>query len=188
MDLPESNIPEVKMLIIREASVRGLMESNQNLVFLSNAERNLQFKSFSLLKMKFIVYLSTWIERGLFPLTDRIRQFKNPYQQRRCSMWNQLMRRNKANPRGLTSNRKRMCMRRRDNSAQPDKAGDGKKYEPCPRWKNLRLTFSRGYAIIPLVKYCQPGVRWWGNSLWKDKTAGKVWPPMLNLSAHSHVR
>lgn len=31
-------------------------------------------------------------------------------------MWNQLMQRNKANPRGLTSNRKIMWMRRRDNS------------------------------------------------------------------------
>lgn len=35
-----------------------------------------------------------------------------------------------------------------------DKAGDGKKYKPCPRWKNLGLTFSHGYVIIPLVKYC----------------------------------
>lgn len=40
----------------------------------------------------------------------------------------------------------------------PDKAGNGKKYEPCPRWKNLELTFSHGYVIILLVKYCQSGV------------------------------
>lgn len=40
----------------------------------------------------------------------------------------------------------------------PDKAGDGKKYEPCQRWKDPGLTFSHGYVIIPLVKYCQSGV------------------------------
>ncbi len=56
--------------------------------------------------------------RCLFPLTNRILQFKSFHRDKRSSMWNRLMRRNKANPRGLTSNRKRMCMRRRDNSTR----------------------------------------------------------------------
>lgn len=33
-----------------------------------------------------------------------------------------------------------------------DEAGGTKKYEPCPRWKNLGLDSSHEYVIIPLLK------------------------------------
>ena len=34
----------------------------------------------------------------------------------------------------------------------PNKAGGEKKYEPCPRWKNLGLVSPSGYVIIPLIR------------------------------------
>lgn len=96
---------------------------------ISITQRNLQPKyiRFYRLNLLYISSLRLWCELKavssphspvfvFFHLPTRILQFKNFHQHKRSSMWNRLMRRNKANPRGLTSNRKRMCMRRRGNS------------------------------------------------------------------------
>lgn len=109
--------------------IRSTSEHQNDFCFNKHHSEEVITRVYTVLQTKFIVYLTSrilvWIEMGLFPqssgfclfpLTSSILQFKNFHQHKRSSMWNRLMRRNKANPRGLTSNRKRMCMRRRDNS------------------------------------------------------------------------
>lgn len=108
--------------------------------------------------MKFIVYLSTWIERDLFPLTDEISAVQEPLSTKEMQHVESVDVEEQGQPlRPYEQQEKNVHEKARQQRA-PDKAGSGKKYKPCPRWKNPRLVFSHGYVLIPLMKYWQSGV------------------------------
>lgn len=120
-----------------------------------------------LLKMKCIVHFPTWIEWGLFRLTVEISAVQEPLSTKKRLHVESVDLEEQGQPlRPFEQQEKNVYEKVRQQRAL-HKAGSGKKYKPCPRWKNLGLVFSHGYMIIPLVKYWQPGV---GNSSWKDKT------------------
>lgn len=103
--------------------------------------------------MKFIVYLSTWIERSFstYWQDSAVQEALSTKEMQHVESVD--VEEQGQPPRPYEQQEKNVHEKARQQRA-PDKAGDGKKYEPCPRWKNLGLMFSHRYVIIPLVKYC----------------------------------
>lgn len=86
--------------------------------------------------MKFIVYLSTWIERGLFPLTDKILAVQEPLSTKEMQHVESVDVEEPGQPLRPYEQRENNVHEKARQQRAPDKVGSGKKYKPCPRWKN----------------------------------------------------
>lgn len=161
---------KLKCWIIRETSERWLMEMIKIFLFFKQNWEEFTIWKIFLLKIKFIVYLSTWIERGLFPFTDEISAVQEPLSTKEMQHVESVDGEEQGQRLRPYEEQEKNAHEKARQQRAPDKAGSGKKYKPCLRWKNLELVFSHVYVIIPLMKYwCLSGIWWWGILYEKTK-------------------